>query len=417
MQVIIFEDEQILCFRPMVDLKPVYGLISGCRSLKERFELAAGGNFVPTWHLRHYLAPSFLEANPGAVVNSIVDDDLLLVNGRLVCDERVRGMITGGELLPGQAVMQDGSLLFCRSIAGGVVPDGSDLPDLFDGKALASSMSVVETSGFRLFGNIWDPVALHPELMKADGAAIESGRIEGDLHPSAILVHPEAISIARGAVIMAGAVLDASEGYIHIGEGAVVEPLAVLMQNVVLAPGARAKIGAKIYSNVFIGSSSKAGGEIEDSIIEPFANKQHDGFLGHSYISSWCNLGAATNTSDLKNNYSKISLMVDGRPFKTGLQFLGLLMGEHTKCAIGTMFNTGTVVGTAANVFGSGVPPKYVPSFSWGNGHPDFEVCRIDSSVETARMVMGRRRIVMSAAYEEMFRHVSNSETRPEVTQ
>ena len=417
MQVIIFEDEKIPCFRPMVDLKPVYGLISGCRSLKERFELAARGSVELTWQLRHYLAPSFLEANPGAVVNTIVEDDLLLVNGRLVCDERVKGMITGGELLPGQAVVQDGSLLFCRSNARGIVPVGSALPDLIDGMALARSMTVVETTGFRLFGNIWDPVAMHPELLKADGAAIESGRIEGDVHPSAILVNPEAISIGKGAIIMAGAVLDASEGSIHIGEGAVVEPLAVLMQTVVIGARARVKIGAKIYSNVFIGGASKAGGEIEDSIIEPFANKQHDGFLGHSYISSWCNLGAATNTSDLKNNYSRISIVVEGEQFKTGLQFLGLLMGEHTKCAIGTMFNTGTVVGTAANVFGSGVPPKFVPSFSWGNGHPEFEICRIDSAVETARKVMGRRRIEMSGAYEEMFRHVSRSVTSGKVTQ
>jgi UDP-N-acetylglucosamine diphosphorylase/glucosamine-1-phosphate N-acetyltransferase len=182
------------------------------------------------------------------------------------------------------------------------------------------------------------------------------------------------------------------------------------MQNVFLAPGSRARIGAKIYSNVFIGKSSKAGGEIEDSILEPCSNKQHDGFLGHSYISSWCNLGAGTNTSDLKNNYSKIRLVVDGQQLSTDLQFLGLLMADHAKCSINSMFNTGTVVGTGANIFGSGMPPKYVPSFSWGCGASGFEPYQIEKAVDTARKVMERRQVVMSNAYEHMLRLVAQLE-------
>ena len=415
MQIIVFEDEKVSRFKPLVGLKPVYGLYSGTMSLRARFMAAASGRFGLTWHLRHHIAPWFAESNPGETVNSVIEDELLLLNGRLVCDERVIGFASGDSLLPGHAVIQDGSLVACRLRAADL-PSGSSLPDLIDGMALASSMACSEGSGFIMIENLWDPIALHPALMERDRTLFALGRHDGDIHPAAVLVNPEAISIGRGAKVMAGAILDATDGYIHIGEGAIVEPQSVLMQNVVLDAGARAKIGAKIYSNVFVGASSKAGGEIEDSIIEPFANKQHDGFLGHSYVSSWCNLGAATNTSDLKNNYSKVSLVVDGLQIPTGLQFLGLLMGEHSKCSIGTLFNTGTVVGTSANIFGTGMPPKHVPSFSWGNGTPAFQPCLIDNVVETARRVMARRRLIMSPAYEAMFRTAAAFEPLPDST-
>ena len=416
MQIIVFEDEKVNRFMPLVGLKPVYGLYSGTMSLRARFVAAASGRLSLTWHLRNHIAPWFGETNPGETVNSVLEEDLLLLNGRLVCDERVIGLASGDLLQPGHAVVRDGSLVACRLSAGELSQGGATLPDLIDGMALAASMVCSEDSGFLMLENLWDPVALHPMLMQRDRGLFELGRHEGDVHPSAVLVNPEAISISRGATVMAGAVLDATDGYIHIGEGAVVEPQSVLMQNVVLDSGARSKIGAKIYSNVYVGGSSKAGGEIEDSVIEPFANKQHDGFLGHSYVSSWCNLGAATNTSDLKNNYSKVSLVVDGRQMQTGLQFLGLLMGEHSKCAIGTLFNTGTVVGSSANIFGAGMPPKHVPSFSWGNGTPAFEPCLIDNVVETARRVMDRRRIAMSPAYEAMFRMAAAFEPLPGAT-
>jgi UDP-N-acetylglucosamine diphosphorylase / glucose-1-phosphate thymidylyltransferase / UDP-N-acetylgalactosamine diphosphorylase / glucosamine-1-phosphate N-acetyltransferase / galactosamine-1-phosphate N-acetyltransferase len=408
MQVIIFEDETTLRFRPLVHLKPVYGLVTGCMTLKERFEHFAAGNLDLSWHLRRHLAPWFSEQNPGAVINRLNEDDLMLVNGRLLCDSRVIQTILGGTLETGHALVQNGNLLFCH-LDRAAYADG--LPDMIDATSIAGSMQCMETSGFRTIDNIWDPVDLHPSQMKLDGSLIDTGRHEGDIHPSAVLVNPGNIYMAKGSVVMAGAVLDATDGYIHIGEGAVVEPQAVLMQTVFLAPEARVKIGAKIYSNVFIGRGSKAGGEIEDSIIEQFANKQHDGFLGHSYISSWCNLGAGTNTSDLKNNYSRVSLVVGESRFETGLQFLGLIMGEHAKCSISSMFNTGTVVGTAANIFGSGMPPKYVPSFSWGGAESGFAPYRTDSAVETARMVMQRRRIVMSHACEELFRFVAGIET------
>lgn len=417
MQIIIFEDEKTLRFRPLVNMKPVYGLHAGCRTLKEKFEDEASGKLRLTWHLRHCLAPWFREENPGATVNTIEEDDLMLVNGRLLCDSMVIGLITRSGLEPGMAITQGGNMLVCRMSAKSLANqqrtgDPGLLPDLVNTEAIYSGvLTTIGTTEARILENIWDPVAVHPAEMQREAACFQSGLIAGAVHPSAVLINPSNISIGEGAVVMACAVLDASEGFIHVAPGAVIEPHAVLMQNVCIAPGARVRAAARIYSNVFVGRSSKVGGEVEDSIIEPYSNKQHDGFLGHSYISSWCNLGAGTNTSDLKNNYSKVSLVLDGRQVPTGLQFLGLLMAEHSKCSIGSMFNTGTVVGNAANIFGSGMPPKDVPSFSWGNGVSGFEPYQVDKAVETARAVMQRRKVVMSGVCEEMFRHVARLAT------
>jgi len=403
MQIIVFEDQVVLRFSPLVDLKPVYDLVTGCHSLRQRFVANLSASHNLTWHLRRCCAPWFSESNPGAVVNRVTEDDVLLVNGRLICDAAVMQFINEGRIEPGEAVIQNGNLLFCRTTAEPLPFAGTVFPDTIDATVLAGAFSCVEVSGFRLLENIWDPVALQPEMMQLDGESLDLGRIEGEVHPSAVLVNPSAITVEKGAEVKAGAVLDASDGFIHIGAGAVVEPMALLMQNVYIAPGARVKSGARIYSNVCIGGGAKAGGEIEDSIMEPFSNKQHDGFLGHSYISSWCNLGAGTDTSDLKNNYSAVSIDTGRGPVKTGQQFLGLLMAEHAKCAIGTRFNTGTVVGTSSNVFGDGMPEKHISSFCWGDGKSGTGAYEIDKAVETARKVMARRKVEMSAAYEAMF--------------
>jgi len=412
MQVIIFEDEKTPRFTPLADLKPVCDLVTGCHSLRQRFIAAFGGRAALTWHMRRHIAPWFAEANPGSVVNRVLDDEVLLVNGRLICDAAVTQFIDAGRIASGQAVIQKGNLLFCRTKAEPLHFSETVFPDTIDGMVVAGALSCVEVSGFRLIENLWDCVAMHPAMMREDGAALALGRIEGEVHPSVILVNPSAITVEKGAEIKAGAVLDASDGFIYIGAGAVVEPVALLMENVYIAPGARVKSGARIYSNVCIGGGAKAGGEIEDSIMEPFSNKQHDGFLGHSYISSWSNLGAGTDTSDLKNNYSPVSIETAHGKMATGQQFLGLLMGEHSKCSIGTRFNTGTVVGTSSNIFGNGMPAKYVPSFSWGDGNTGNGEYEVDRAVETARKVMARRKIEMSAAYEAMLRMVAQQSRR-----
>ncbi|MEI7825022.1 MAG: GlmU family protein [Chlorobiaceae bacterium] len=406
MQVIVFEDGKVLEMMPLVNLKPVYGLGTGFRSLQEKLECSTRGEVDLTWHLRRYLAPFYAEQHPEYVVNRIEERDVLLVNGRIVFDEASSRVIVEDAFQPGRAYMQGDNLLFARVPSSLITGDDGLLPDLIDTLALAGELITEEITGFRVISHIWDMIALHSDELLRDAETLELGRIEGDVHPSVAIVNRSNIYVGSGAIVRAGAVLDGDDGFVAVGAGAIVDPQAVLMQNVFLAPWSRVKIGAKIYSNVTVGMASRVGGEVEDSFIEPFVNKQHDGFLGHSYISSWCNLGAGTNTSDLKNNYSRIKLSHNGRLQMTGMQFLGLLMGDHSKSSINSMFNTGTVVGTGANIFGGGFPPKEVPSFSWG-GIDGFEPYEVEKAVETARRVMERRQVVMSSTYESMFRFVA----------
>ena len=406
MQVIVFEDTRVRELKPLVNLKPVYGLYTGFRSLQEKLEHSTRGYVTLTWHLRRYLASFYAEQHPEYVVNRLEEKDVLLVNGRIVCDEAAARVIIEGAFDVGKAYMQGDNLLFARVDSSLLAADGGLMPDLVDTSILAEQLVTETVTGFRIIDNLWDLTAFHANELLRDAETLELGRIEGDVHSSVAIVNRSNVYVAPGAVVRAGAVLDADEGFVAVGDGAIVDPQAVLMQNVFLASWSRAKIGAKLYSNVAVGMASKVGGEVEDSLIEPFVNKQHDGFLGHSYISSWCNLGAGTNTSDLKNNYSQIKLNINGQVRMTGLQFLGLLMGDHSKSSINSMFNTGTVVGTGANIFGSGFPSKEIPSFSWG-GSGGFENYDVEKAVETARLVMARRKVTMSSAYESMFRFVA----------
>lgn len=402
MQIVVFEDHAVSRFLPLAELKPLYGLTTGSVTLRDRFERHMKGVGM-VFHMRQAVAGAFSEANPGAQVNAPVDEELLLVNGRLLCDAEAARFALSGELEPGEALLQEGELLFAR-VRRDMVADGVAMrSDLIDTRALARQLRCRDAGGFRLLGALWDLVGCHAEELSRDALSCDLGRLAGAIHPSAVVVEPGNVHVAPGAVVMAGAVLDGSRGFVSVGADAVVEPNAVLMEGVAIGPQARVKACARIYSNVSVGYGSKVGGEVEDSIIEPFANKQHDGFLGHSYLSSWCNLGAGTTTSDLKNNYGEVRLRLGGVEHATGQQFLGLFMAEHSKSAIGTLFNTGTVVGTACNIFGSGLPPKELPSFSWGGpgGFVRHEEAR---AVETARTVMARRKVAMGPAYEQMFR-------------
>jgi UDP-N-acetylglucosamine diphosphorylase/glucosamine-1-phosphate N-acetyltransferase len=166
-------------------------------------------------------------------------------------------------------------------------------------------------------------------------------------------------------------------------------------------------MGAKVRGDVTVGPCSKIGGEVSNSVIFGYSNKAHDGYLGNSVIGEWCNIGAAANTSNLKNNYDLIKLWnhADQNFVETGLQFCGLMMGDHSKCAINTMFNTATMVDVCSNIFGEGFPRNYVPSFAWG-GSRGFVTFHLDKALETASRVMARRDMVMPQVDKEILLHV-----------
>ena len=229
------------------------------------------------------------------------------------------------------------------------------------------------------------------------------------------VVNEKEIFIRKNVTIKPGVVIDATNGPVYIDENAFIFPNAVIEGPVYIGESAKIKAGAQIYENVSIGKLCKVGGEVEESIFLSYSNKQHAGFIGHSYLGSWVNLGADTNCSDLKNNYSSIKVQLNGKAVDTGSQFLGVLIGDHSKTAINTMFNTGTVVGFSCNIFGAGFPDKYIPSFSWG-GSESMSTYELNKSIATTKIVMNRRSEELLPENEKLFEYIFNltSEERNE---
>jgi UDP-N-acetylglucosamine diphosphorylase/glucosamine-1-phosphate N-acetyltransferase len=221
-----------------------------------------------------------------------------------------------------------------------------------------------------------------------------------------IIYGSENIFLEEGASIKA-AILNAEEAPIYIGKNAKVHEGAIIKGAFALGEGAEVNMGAKIKGDTTIGLYSKVGGEISNSVIFGYSNKGHDGFLGNSVIGEWCNLGADTNTSNLKNNYSEVKIWnyAEQKMVGTGKQFCGTLMGDHAKCSINTMLNTGTVVGVGANLFGAAFPPKYVPNFAWG-GTENFDKFDFEAFCSMVERVIQRRNLNLTAVEKGILQYI-----------
>jgi UDP-N-acetylglucosamine diphosphorylase/glucosamine-1-phosphate N-acetyltransferase len=251
--------------------------------------------------------------------------------------------------------------------------------------------------------SLWDIIHSNAEAIRADAELWlrMHSTVARPSFPNCAIISPENLFVHPEARVDSGVVLDCSEGPIIIEEGARIMPQATIIGPAFIGKYSIVKIGAKIYSGTSIGPVSKVGGEIENSIIQGYSNKQHDGYLGHSFLGEWVNLGAGTNTSDLKNDYSPVRVTIEGEEFDTNSLFVGLLMGDHSKSAIGTQFNTGTAVGVSCNIFGEGFPPKWIPNFSWGGANV-LAVYRYEKAIEVAKTVMLRRNIEMTPEEEAL---------------
>ena len=282
------------------------------------------------------------------------------------------------------------------------------------------SLSDVETIDFELFykinlneepiiiKNTWDIFSNNGIALQRDYEKITEGRKSLPIPDSVNVVNPEQIFIEEGAILNF-VTINASKGPVYIGKNSEIMEGSIIRGPLALCEGAVLKLGTKIYGPTTVGPFSKVGGEVNNSVISGYSNKGHDGFLGNSVIGEWCNLGADTNTSNLKNNYAEVRLWdyESGRFASTGLQFCGLMMGDHSKCAINTMFNTGTVVGVCANIFGSGFPRNFVPSFSWG-GSQGFTTYLTSKAFEVAKIVMSRRNVEFTEQDEYILTTIFN---------
>ena len=254
--------------------------------------------------------------------------------------------------------------------------------------------------------NTWDIFSKNDAAIREDFDFITEDRTSQPIPKSVNVISPENIFIEEGAKLEY-VTLNASTGPIYIGKNAEIMEGSVIRGPFALCESGRVKLATKVYGATTVGPHSVIGGEVNNSVLFGYSNKGHDGFLGNSVLGEWCNIGADSNNSNLKNNYEEVRLWsYETEGFtKTGLQFCGLMMGDHSKCGINTMFNTGTVIGVSTNIFGAGFPRNFVPSFSWG-GAAGFSTYLTSKAFETAKIVMARRNVEFSEEDAKILEYV-----------
>ena len=254
--------------------------------------------------------------------------------------------------------------------------------------------------------NTWDLFSLNDAAIRLDFDLITEGRDSQPIPKGVNYLNKEDIFIEEGAEVLFST-LNASTGPIYIGKDALIMEGSLVRGPFSLGNDAVLKMGAKIYGATTVGPNCKVGGEVNNSVIMGNSNKGHEGYLGNSVLGEWCNIGADSNNSNLKNNYAEVKLWSyeTERFAKTGLQFCGLMMGDHSKCAINTMFNTGTVVGVSANIYGSNFPRNFIPSFSWG-GAAGFSEYQVSKAIETASLVFARKGLEFDVQEQRILQHV-----------
>jgi UDP-N-acetylglucosamine diphosphorylase/glucosamine-1-phosphate N-acetyltransferase len=306
----------------------------------------------------------------------------VLINGS-VCptDEIVEAILT---LKPNQTVVYNDTIIALHITA-------EDLDNAGDTSSEGIEEIQIANAPIKI-NHTWEIFSKNDAALKEDFILLTKGRKSQKLSDTNRVLGIENVFVEKGARVEF-AILNATTGPIYIGKDSEIMEGAVIRGPFALCEGAQVKMSAKIYGPTTIGPFCRVGGEVNNSVLFGFSNKAHDGFLGHSVIGEWCNLGADTNTSNLKNTYDNVRLWSYGKQtfINTHLQFCGLIMGDHSKCAINTMFNTGTVVGVSANIFGSGFQRNFIASFTWGGtaGHTNYS---IKKAMEVAEIVFKRRR-------------------------
>lgn len=400
----LFEDSFSARLLPLVYFRPVYNLKSGILSLKEK-TMRAFPRAATSLHCRPYLAEYMRVRYPGILVNELERTDHLLVNGRLLIDPEIAGILRSDSR--SDCVYRRGDEIVAVRVRASNLHRVTSLlkapiaPDAF------GQFTSVEVDA-RLIRYPWELVQLNGKELEADFRLLVGGRKRVRRKPRlpGVQIVGTEVVIEPKAEVLPGVVIDAGDGPVHVGRGARIMPNAVITGPVHVGEGSWVKAGALIYGNTSIGPSCKVGGEVVESIFQGYANKQHGGFLGHSYLGAWVNLGAGTTNSNLKTNYGPVRVTLGMEQIDTGLQFVGLIMGDHSKSAINSTFNTGTVVGVSSNIFGGGFPPKYVPSFSWGGAEETFTTFNADKAIEVARRVMVRRNVQLTAQEEQLFKTI-----------
>jgi len=383
MQYALFEDDSRHELLPFTSTRPIYDLRCGILTFRERWEKWLGQT-VETTAYGHL---------SGAHGSWLAPEDTTWLNGRFAPTEELMRLVREAE--PHTYYANAAGEVLVARFSPNLLSRPLIYPSLLTGLGIEKQVVAIEAIAIRSMPDLF---LNNAALIQQDFALLTHGRKSAPIRDAHTRVYgADNIFLEEGVDIKA-AILNAEDGVMYFGHGATVQEGAILHGNHAVCDHATINMGAKMRGDSTIGPHCKAGGEVANSILMGYSNKGHDGYLGNSVIGYWCNLGADTNTSNLKNNYATVKLWssVRHRSEDTGLQFCGLMMGDHSKCGINTMFNTGTVVGAACNIFGGGFPPTYIPAFSWG-GADGSVPHSFEKMVETATAVMARRKITPSA--------------------
>lgn len=388
--VILFDDDNWNGLLPLSFTRPVCEIRVGILTIREKWEKVLDARCS-------YITQDFLSQKYAIRIA----DDNIIINSTVLPTAKLKSLINSLE--PNEAILMKDELIAARldrKQFDQLIED--DNIDEIRGLDISEEEDVVE----RIL-RPHDVFTLNHKELAKDYELITKGRKSEALHESNTLIGDTSqLFIEEGAEIYCST-LNTTKGPIYIGRNAEIMEGCHIRGGLAMCNNAVLKLGAKIYGATTLGPYSKVGGEVSNVVFLGYCSKGHDGYLGNAVIGEWCNLGADTNSSNLKNNYAEVRnwSYVNNRFESTGLQFCGLIMGDHSKCGINTMFNTGTVVGVSANIFGDGFPRNFIPSYSWG-GSSGFKTYNIDKAIEVAHVVMGRRSLVLSQEDEKILRYI-----------
>ena len=381
MNVLLIDSKEWKNLRPLTLTKPFGELRMGILTFRERWQKMIEADF--SYWTEEYLSEKFKAKieNVNLFLNPAYFPEIKLI-------EKIK-LLNEGEILTKNGQFIAGKL------------------SLDDFKNWEKKIDSIDFSDELVHINqLWDLFGNNDFAIRFDFELLTKGRKSQPISATNGVRNPDDIFLEEGAVVEFS-VLNADSGPIYIGKNAEIMEGSLVRGNLALCEDAKLNMGTKIYPGTTIGPHCKVGGEVNNSILMGYSNKGHEGFLGNSVLGEWCNLGADSNNSNLKNNYSNVSIWdYNSKSFQdTGLQFCGLMMGDFSKSAINTQFNTGTVVGISANVFDPGFPPKFIPSFSWG-GNENSSKFDLEKSFEAASKMMERRKKILTEEDKKILKHI-----------
>lgn len=390
MNITLFDNPELRAnLLPFTFTRPVADLRVGILTITEKWRILSEG-------MISYLTQDYLQQK---YQQHTAAEPKFYINGAVCPTPELLQQIQ--QLPVGQSLVHEGMLVALHADSS----EFRSVDELYQHTTTKNSESL--NTPVQVVRQPWNIFQLNGDQIKADFALITKGReSQPILDKHTIVYNPENVFLEEGAKIRA-AILNAENGPIYIGRNAEVHEGAIIRGPFGLGEESHVNIGGKMRGDISIGPFCKVGGEVNNSVFFGYSNKGHEGFLGNSVVGEWCNFGADTNASNLKNNYAPIKIwsQAQGKQIDTGLQFCGLLMADHVKCGINTMFNTGTVVGVGANIFGAGFPPSFIPSFSWG-GADETVTFRLPKFFEIANAVLGRRSLKLTEAERKIFAHI-----------